>query len=158
MIRAVKIIFPPDPQLENAHDTITLSREDRYRRRKVLRSDNELAFLLDLPEATYLPHGSAVELEDGRLITIRAASEELLKITAPDALALMRIAWHIGNRHTSAEITPEAIFIQSDHVLADMVRGLGGYVTEVSRSFEPEGGAYGGYRTLTKNHHHGHSH
>ena len=69
--------------------------------------------------------------------------------------SLARIAWHIGNRHTPAEITAEAIYIKPDHVLAEMVAGLGAHVHMVRRPFEPEGGAYGSKGPLQQGHHHG---
>ena len=163
MKRATTIIPSGDGRLIKAEQlgSITLTREERYRRRIVCKTDQGDAFLLDLVEATYLPDGTGLGLEDGKIIVVRAASESLLKVTAPDISSLMRIAWHIGNRHTPAEVTAEAIYIQPDHVLADMVRGLGGTGTEVSRPFEPEGGAYGGHGSLARGHHHGahhHSH
>ena len=144
-----------DGQQACAVDTITLDREARYRRRLALVTDGGTAFLLDLPEATYLAHGDALQLDDGRLIEVRAAPEELLEIHAHDALQLARIGWHIGNRHTPCEITTHALYIKPDHVLAEMVQGLGGHVHRVCRPFEPEGGAYGGKGPLLDSHHHG---
>lgn len=163
MIRATRVLRRAERGARASADTITLSREERWRRRIAMQSDNGLAFLLDLPEATYLAQGDALELSDGRLIEVRAAAEDLLEIRAVDALALARIAWHIGNRHTPAEITPAAIYIQADHVLAEMAAGLGAEVTRVNRPFEPEGGAYDGAKgPLLESHHHGaasaHSH
>ena len=154
MLRATSVILPPDARLDQAELAITLPREERYRRRVRWLTDCGRAFLLDLPETTYLPSGSGLVGEDGEIIAVRAASEELLKITTPDPLHLMRIAWHIGNRHTPAEITDAAIYILPDHVLAEMVMGLGGEVVTVSRPFEPEGGAYGGHGSLERGHHH----
>jgi urease accessory protein len=140
-------------------DTITLDRQSRYRRRVAMRTDGGVDFLLDLPEATYLAQGDALQLDDGRLIGVVAAKEDLLEIVADSTDRLMRIAWHIGNRHTPAEVTGAAIYIQPDHVLAEMVEGLGATVRQVSRPFEPEGGAYGGHGPLQSgHHHHGHSH
>ena len=157
MKRATKIIAVVDDR-SSRFGTITLTREDRYRRRVALRTDQGDAFLLDLPEATYLADGVGLDLDQGGVVIVRAADEELFEISAPDALTLMRIAWHIGNRHTPAEVLANAIYIQPDHVLADMVRGLGGSVAVVTRAFEPEGGAYGGHGSLERGHHHGAGH
>ena len=157
MLRATSVILPPDERIAHAASTITLAREDRYRRRVAMTADDGKAFLLDLTEAAYLPNGTGLLLEDGSIVRVCAANELLLKITAPDAQTLARLAWHIGNRHTPAEITEAAIYIQPDHVLAEMVRGLGGGVEDVSRPFEPEGGAYGGHGPLERGHHHGHA-
>ena len=154
MIRATQILLPPDERLQHPAETITLTREARHRRRVALTADDGGEFLLDLPEAAYLPHGCGLLLEDGRVVGVCAAEERLMQITAPDRLTLARITWHIGNRHTPAEITEEALYIQPDHVLADMVRGLGGLVAWIDRPFEPEGGAYGGHGALERGHHH----
>lgn len=155
MISATEIVPLSDVRLTDAERTITLTREERYRRRIVMTTDCGFQFLLDLPEAAYFPHGSGLLLETGEVIAVRAADEPLMELRAGSPGLLMRIAWHIGNRHTPAEITTDALYIQPDHVLADMVRGLGGTVSEVMRPFEPEGGAYGGHGTLNEGHHHG---
>ena len=160
MRRATTIIPKGNERLieTQGFNSITLTREERYRRRIACKSDEGDTFLLDLAEATYLTDGSGLELDDGSIVIVRAASEDLLKVTAPDSATLMRIAWHIGNRHTPAEVTTQAIYIQPDHVLADMVRGLGGTAIQVARPFEPEGGAYGGHGSLEHGHHHGGKH
>ena len=131
MKRAIATVRADDHRVQGASPTITLTREARYRRRIAWQTDDGAPFLLDLPEATYLPDGTGLALDDGSVVVVRAASEDLLQITARDRLALMRIAWHIGNRHTPAEIADETIFILPDHVLAEMVQGLGGIVTRV---------------------------
>ena len=158
-IHSHQLIKAPDDRLGEAALSITLKREDRYRRRVSLTTDCGEQFLLDLPVPTYMAHGDGLLLSNGRVVLVRAAEEPLLELRAATSEALAKLAWHIGNRHTPAEITDAALYIQPDHVLADMVRGLGGRVTEVMRAFEPEGGAYGGNGALEKSHHHGeHSH
>jgi len=154
MKRAIAIVAKGDSRLDGELPTITLAREERYRRRIAWTTDDGTPFLLDLTEAIYLPDGTGLTLDDASTIVVRAAPEELLQITANNTHDLSRIAWHIGNRHTPAEITSDAIFILPDHVLAEMVQGLGGIVARVSRPFEPEGGAYGGHGTLERGHHH----
>ena len=163
MLRGTTIRRRGEAGPEPAADTITLDRQSRYRRRLAMTSDRGRPFLLDLAEAACLESGDRVRLEDGSEVEVRSAPERLLEISAPDRHALMRIAWHIGNRHTPCEIAERALYIQDDHVLADMVRGLGGTVKKVERPFEPEGGAYGGKGPLEHGHHHhahgdGHAH
>ena len=93
------------------------------------------------------------------MIQVVAKAEPLLEVTARTPADLLRLAWHIGNRHIAAEVTDSAIYIQPDHVLEEMIRGLGGHFDHVSRPFEPEGGAYGGHTSLQHGHSHGgHSH
>jgi urease accessory protein len=154
MQRATAVILPPDNRIADAKQAITLPREERYRRRVRWTTDCGQPILLDLSETTYLPGGAGLLTEAGDVIRVVAAAESLLRITAASPLLLSRIAWHIGNRHTPAQINEDAIFILPDHVLAEMVRGLGGTVAEVVQPFEPEGGAYGGHGSLERGHHH----
>lgn len=123
----------------DAVDSITLDHEQRHRRRATLVSDGGLEFLLDLPQAAHLHDGTRLLLEDGRRIAVHAAAEPVLDIRSPD---LVRIAWHLGNRHTPAQIFSDRLRIRDDHVLAEMLRGLGAEVTALSAPFEPESGAY----------------
>lgn len=124
--------------------TATLSYDDRHRRRLRLATDAGEAFLLDLPEATLLRQGDGLSLAGGGWIEVRAAPERLLEVTAPGAepLLLARIIWHLGNRHLPAQIEEGRVLIRPDHVIAEMVRGLGGEAREVEAPFTPEGGAY----------------
>ena len=133
-----------------AKDSIRLPYAERYRRRGLLTTTSGEEFLLDLPEATELKHGASLALEDGRHIRIEAAPEPLLEIRAEN---LARLSWHIGNRHTPCQIEPERLLIQQDHVLEEMLKGLGASVAAISEPFTPEGGAYGHGRT----HAHGHA-
>ncbi len=135
-------------------DHITLDYADRHRRRIVLTADHGARFLLDFPHSRCLPGGAALKLEDGRLIEVIARPEALLEVRADDAAALLRLAWHIGNRHLTAQVEADRILIRRDHVIADMLRGLGAQVAEVDAPFEPEGGAYGGAHQ--GHDHHGH--
>jgi len=139
--RAFRVVRKAALEHENAVDTITLSHQDRHRRRITLIADGGLVFCLDLDKPTVLDDGDAVQLEDGRLVRIKAAPEHLVEIRA-DPLRLKKIIWHLGNRHVPAEITPDAVYIAEDHVLIDMVHGLGATTTRVERAFRPEGGAY----------------
>ena len=157
MLRATAIVRKADFGTRIAIDSITLDRQARFRRRILLATDRGHELMLDLPEATYLAGGDALDLGNGTYVKIVAAPEPLLEIHAHGPVELARIAWHIGNRHTPAEITRDAIYIQPDHVLAEMVTGLGAHVHAVTRPFEPEGGAYGGKGPLLESHH-GHSH
>ncbi|WP_029029336.1 urease accessory protein UreE [Salinarimonas rosea] len=168
MHRATSVVRRAAVKPEKIVDTVTLDHEGRNRRRIALTGDGGLAFLLDLDKATALADGDAVKLEDGRLVQVKAAAQPLLEITAENPLRLLRLAWHIGNRHTQAEITADAVYIERDHVLAEMVRGQGGLAREVERAFHPERGAYdhecghghdcGHDHGHAHGHSHGHSH
>lgn len=127
---------------------VVLGYEDRFLRRKRLTTASGEAFLVDLPETANLLAGDAFELSDGRLVEIAAAEEEVLVVRGD----LVRLAWHIGNRHTPCQIEADRLVIRADHVLAEMLRGLGATVTAAREPFTPEGGAYGMGRTM------GHAH
>jgi urease accessory protein len=155
MIRATRLLRADALSGAEIVDRVVLDHGDRHRRRVAMRGAGGLAFLLDLPEATVLEDGDALVLQDGRLVWVEAAPERLLEIRAPSDHALKRLIWHIGNRHIPAEIAPDAVYIAHDHVLAEMVRGLGGTAEAIERPFRPEGGAYAGGG---HGHHHGHGH
>jgi urease accessory protein len=123
--------------------TVTLSYLERHRRRLRLVSDQGWPLLLDLAKAVLLGEGDGLQLEDGGIVEVKAANEALLEIRAGTA-GLARLAYHLGNRHLPIQLLTDALMIRDDHVIADMVRGLGGEVRAVSRPFTPEAGAYGG--------------
>ena len=124
--------------------TVTLAYDDRHRRRLRLVTDAGHPFLLDLAEARVLRDGDRLALDDGNLVLVCAAPEAVLDIHAPDALALARIAWHLGNRHTPTQILPGALRIRADHVLEHLLTDhLGAVVRHATAPFDPEGGAYG---------------
>lgn len=140
--------------------TITLDETARHRRRMRLVSDRldtgaTITFLLDLPEARLLRHGDGLLLDDGRVIEVCAMPEALMEVRGRDAQHLVALAWQIGNRHLAAEITSQTIRIRRDHVIRDMLIGLGAKVDEIEAPFDPEGGAYGGAHHA---HEHGHDH
>ncbi len=136
-------------QWSGDHDSVSLTYDGRFLRRKLLTSTGGTRFLVDLAHTTSLDHGDALVLEDGCLVKITAADEDLLEVTGDN---LVRFAWHVGNRHTPCQIEAHRLVIQRDHVIRDMLRLLGAQVREIVAPFLPEGGAYGYGRT------HGHDH
>jgi len=133
-------------------DRVTLDYQDRFLRRRRLTTAAGAALLVDLAETVSLEHGDALVLDDGRLVAIEAAAEPLIEVTAPPT-ELARLAWHIGNRHTPAEIRVGCLIVQRDHVIEEMLARLGAHIRPVMAPFRPEGGAYGHGRT--HGHHHG---
>src|ERR1700683_2586641 len=125
-------------------DTIVLDFDDRHRRRMAMTGTRGLEFLLDLEHAVALRGGDALVLEDGRLIEVVAAPEPLLEIRCNDPQHLVRVAWHLGNRHLPTQIMAKGLRIRRDHVIEAMVNGLGARVIEIDAPFDPEGGAYAG--------------
>lgn len=126
----------------NPTDTITLDETARHRRRMKMVSDDGIEFLLDLPKARLLRHGEGLVLDDGRVIEVRAEPEALYEITGRDAHHLLQLAWQLGNRHLAAQIDESTIRIRRDHVIREMLLGLGAQVKEILAPFNPEGGAY----------------
>jgi urease accessory protein len=141
-----------------AHDLVVLDYDARFLRRRRLVTVHDDGFLVDLPETVSLSHGDAFELDDGRLIEVIAAEEDVAVVTGD----LPRLAWHIGNRHTPCQIERDRLLIRRDHVLEAMLAGLGATLTPASEPFTPEGGAYGHGRTMGHAHGpgggHSHSH
>lgn len=129
--------------------SVLLDYDARFLRRKVLQLEDGRSLLVDLPQTTSLNHRGVLILENGDEITVLAASEPLLEVTAPD---LIRVAWHIGNRHTPCQIEPTRLVIQHDHVIRNMLDKVGAKTREINEPFTPEGGAYGHGRT------HSHAH
>ena len=125
-------------------DTVVLDFDDRHRRRMAMTGTRGLEFLLDLENATVLRGGDALVLDDDRLIEVVAAPEPLAEIRGADPQHLVRVAWHLGNRHLPTQITARGLRIRRDHVIEAMVKGLGARVIEIEAPFDPEGGAYDG--------------
>ncbi|HEY0706300.1 MAG TPA: urease accessory protein UreE [Polyangia bacterium] len=142
-------IVPDDGQAVDDVLTLNLDRRRKSRQRVVLDSGAEAALLL--PRGTVLREGDVLRSDDGRHVRVKAAAETLSVVATADRLQLARAAYHLGNRHLPVEITATGLQYQHDHVLDNMVRGLGLPVVMQEGPFNPEGGAYGG-------HSHGHDH
>ena len=134
-----------------AIDQVLLDAHDRHRRRVVLTGERGTTFLLDLPRATALRDGDGLVLDDGGIVRIVGRPEPLIEIAAAGSEELARLAWHIGNRHIEVQIVGDRLRIRRDHVIEDMLRGLGARLVPVEAPFDPEQGAYG-------QHAHGHDH
>lgn len=132
---------------------VILAHDARHLRRKAVELNDGSRIFFDLPQAVVLDSGDALILEDGAVVLIEAADEALYAITACSPNGLGALAWHIGNRHLAAEISPTRILILRDHVIKAMLEGLGAEVTEIVAAFHPLRGAYSGHPAQ-----HGHSH
>jgi urease accessory protein len=159
MLRADKVL-PSGTWSGEPLDSVVLDFDERYRRRIAMTGVGGLAFLLDLPEAAMLRAGDGLRLEDGRIVEVVAAPEPLTEIRASDPLALMRVAWHLGNRHLPTELLSKALRIRRDAVIEDMARGLGARTIALEAPFNPEGGAYVRAEAPAAGHrrHHDHAH
>jgi urease accessory protein len=135
-----------------AIDSVLIDYDRRHRRRILLRTEAGTEALLDCPQAVRLRNGDGLLLQDGGIVLVRARPEPLLEVHAHDESDLVRIAWHLGNRHLPVQLLGDRIRIRADHVIKDMIEGLGGHVDSIEAPFDPEAGAYsgGGHQ-----HHHG---
>jgi len=125
----------------------------KSRLRTKLESGEEVGLFLE--RGTVLRAGDRLEANDGRIVEVTAAAEAVMEVRSSDALLLARAAYHLGNRHVAVELKAGLLRFARDHVLRDMVQGLGLAVTEAVAPFEPESGAYGGHGWHA--HPHGHS-
>jgi urease accessory protein len=130
---------------DKSSDFVLLDAQSRHVRRKLVVCQSGDEVLIDFKKPVQLAHGDHLVLDDGRLVTIVAADEELLEVRARDAAHLARLAWHIGNRHLEAQIEAERILIRRDHVIAQMLEHQGAAVKSVREPFHPEHGAYHGH-------------
>jgi urease accessory protein len=153
MLSACHLARAGDWPAAEARDSVTLPYHDRHRRRLGLTSDAGEPFLLDLPRADVLGAGDGLQLSDGRWLLVKAAPEALIEVTAADPELLLRLAWHLGNRHLPVQIEQSRILIREDHVIAAMLEGLGARLRRLSAPFTPERGAYAG---APAQHHHDH--
>jgi urease accessory protein len=142
---------------EKAAGALTLDFDARHRRRIRLTTDQGEDVLLDLPKAVAMADGDGLQLEDGKWLKIQAAAELIAEVTHKDPNQLMRLAWHLGNRHLPTEIRNQVLRIRPDHVIEDMLHGFGADLVKVQAPFQPEGGAYSGHGH-DHNHDGGHHH
>ena len=152
-MRNASIHYPAgDWPKEKAAGTLTLDFDARHRRRIRLTTDQGQDILLDLPKAVAMADGDGLQLDDGTWLEITAAGESLIEVRHEDRHQLLRLAWHLGNRHLPTEISEDALRIRPDHVIEEMLRGFGAGLEKIQEAFQPEGGAY------SASHNHGHHH
>jgi urease accessory protein len=145
--RASQVLRAGAWRAAEASDRVVLDADERYRRRVVMTGERGGRFLLDLPEATALRDGDGLLLDDGTIVAVVARPEPLIEIAAEgvaeQTAVMARLAWHLGNRHTEVQIVGDRLRMRRDHVLEDMLIGLGAVLTPIEAPFEPERGAYG---------------
>jgi urease accessory protein len=157
-MRATEVLPASSWRRETAIDRVRLTFDERNRRRLRYKALGGTEFVLDLPRATILHDGDGLRLENGAVIAVEAAPEAVAEITAADHQTLVRLAWHIGNRHLPAQLEESRILIRDDHVIVAMLAGLGATVRQLEAVFTPESGAYAGVAAGHSifSHEHGH--
>jgi urease accessory protein len=151
MRRVVSILCKSEVDAAKVADRVVLDADDRQRRRIVLTGEKG-EMLLDLDKPVALRDGDGLLLDDGSVVAVGGQPERLLEIVPSSPRDFVRLAWHLGNRHTDVQIVEGRIRIRFDHVLEEMLRGLGATVTPLDAPFDPEAGAPHGHA------HHGHHH
>jgi urease accessory protein len=154
-LRAGRIVAATDWNAAEAVDRVLIDHDRRHRRRILLRTEAGRDVLVDLPQAARLRDGDGIALDEGGIVLVCARPETLLEIHAHDDAQLVRIAWHLGNRHLPVQLDGDRIRIRADHVIAEMVKGLGGHVETIEAPFDPEAGAYAGGGHGHHHHHDG---
>jgi urease accessory protein len=145
--------LPADSSAPAAY-TLSLTADDRTRSRLRFETEERVSVQLGLPRGTVLRDGDLLRAEGcDAVVRVRAKSEPVITARAPDALTLLRAAYHLGNRHVPVEVGTDYLRLSPDSVLADMLVQLGLTITEEVTPFQPEAGAYGGH-----SHHGGHAH
>jgi urease accessory protein len=124
-------------ETSSAVDRVILSADDRQRRRMILTAEDGTRFLLDLPRPTPLCSGDGLVLDDGTVVAVAGEPEALSEVIPAAPSDLVRLAWHLGNRHAGIQILADRLLIRCDHVLEDMVRNFGAAVKSVNAPFEP---------------------
>ncbi len=146
------------PHAELINTTLTLPLHSRIKNRLRVTLDNGEEVGVFLERGTTLKEGDLLRSENNIIVKIHAAEETLSNIISNDPHLLARACYHLGNRHVSIQIAQDRISYLHDHVLDEMLRGLG-LVVEVSHApFEPEPGAYGGSAAQGHSHHQKHDH
>jgi urease accessory protein len=162
MNRAIAVVRRPAVKDERVADEAVLDHRARYGRSFAFTTAGGLAVALDLDKAALLDEGDAVKLEDGRLVRVRAAAEDLLEVTSPSPARLLRAAWQLGGGHVPVEITEGALYVAAAPAIAELARGLGVAAAQVRRPFRPEKGAFEAAEAHAHGHHdhgdHGHAH
>ncbi len=145
-----------ETQGEKIYSTLTLPLDLRQKSRQRAILDNGEEAALFLKRGTVLRNGDLIADENGLVVEVKAAPETLSCARCSDPLLFARACYHLGNRHMPLQIEPERILYIHDHVLDDMLKGLGLDIETVNEPFEPEPGAYGGSAAGAGSHHHAH--
>lgn len=145
------------PALRRRAATVELDWDTRQKSRFEATDSQGRQLGVFLPRGSVVRGGDVLVAEDGSLVLVQAAPQAVLEVRAAEPFALLRAAYHLGNRHVQLELQPELLKLEPDHVLAQMLQQMGLQVSEAQSAFEPESGAYaaGGH---AQGHDHGHVH
>jgi len=159
MLRAIRVLSSAERGSRPVVDTVILD----YAQRSAQATVNGLKggrFEITLGDATRLRTDDALLLEDGSLVEVVAAPEQLIEARAGDVAGLARFAWHLGDRHVAVQMLPNRIRVRRQPAIQALLKSLGAKITLIEAPFEPEGGAYASTHAQdhAHSHHRGHRH
>jgi urease accessory protein len=157
MRRVASVLVADSADQSKIIDRVVLDADDRTRRRFVLTGEKGTTLLLDFPQPVTLHDGDGLVLDNGSIVLVAGVAEPLAEIASPTPLDFVRVAWHLGNRHADVQFLGDRLRIRRDHVLEEMVKGLGAAVTPVDAPFDPEADAPA-HGHAHEHHHHDHRH
>jgi len=138
MLRVRSVLRAGDFDPAKVRDRVVLDADDRNRRRIALTGEGGTVFLLDLPQPATLNDGDGLLLDDGAIVRVAGLAEPLAEMSIANPVEFVRLAWHLGNRHTDVEFAGGALRVRRDHVLEEMAAGLGARLTLIEAAFNPE--------------------
>ncbi len=145
MLRFNRILDPSTAQSIADAPSLALSFAERSKSRLVLQPPHGPTIAITLPRGIVLRDGAVLGGDDGEILRINAAPEQLLRITSSDALTLLRGVYHLANRHVAMQLSATELRIERDPVLERLALALGLSVSAIEAPFEPESGAYVGH-------------
>lgn len=158
MLKIERILDKPSVALHPTPLVLTLPYERRMISRQRVTLDDGSDAGLFLPRGASLQDGDYLQADSGEVVRIQAAVETVSTLYCADRLLFARACYHLGNRHVPLEISDGRLRYLHDHVLDDMLHGLGLHVLVEQAPFEPEAGAYSGGHTHSHAHNHDHDH
>ncbi len=152
--RAISVVDANHRHGRPVVDTVILDYAQRSAGRVTVTGAKGGAFDIDLHQPARLHTDDLLLLEDGGLVEVVAAAEPLIEARAADLPGLMRLAWHLGDRHVSVQVLNNRIRAKRDAAIESLLKSLGAKIALIEAPFEPEGGAY----ASSHDHAHGHGH
>lgn len=161
MQRATRVVTAAERHGRPVADIVILNYTQRSAQKITVTGAKGGSIKIDLRAPARLRTDDLLLLDDGGLVEVVAAPEPLIEARAGDLAALLRLAWHLGDRHVLVQVLPNRIRVRRDAAIEALLASLGAKVTMIEAPFEPEGGAYAlshGQDHDHGHHHHGHSH
>ena len=152
MLECHEVIADTTTEVSSLTVTLDYQQRQKSRAKATTRQGTVIAWFIE--RGRVLADGEYLKAQDGTLIKVVAANETVSEVCVTDPLALVKAAYHLGNRHVPLQIGDNFLRYQHDHVLDDMIRGLGLLVSCAEKPFHPEPGAYHNHEA----HHHDHEH